>query len=114
MTIAAEAEKQAVKQVVIISDAFERRKRRRSKGEVQAAAQVWAAQLRDLGVKLVVGYEGSSVAPVRSIAPGQVPNGHFRTLPVTRENGGYVFCVIRQMTLISHTNDLLRSPHKRG
>jgi hypothetical protein len=84
-----EAENKAVRQVVIISDAFERRSPRRPDGDDPAAARVHAARLRDLGVKLVVGYKGT-------IAGGCPFNragiGAEQTLrAVADENGGYVF-----------------------
>ena len=85
----AEAEKQAVQQVVIISDAFERRTPRRPDGDDLMAARIHAARLRDLGVKIVVGYKGT----IRGACPldraGVDAEQAFRD--ITLENGGYVF-----------------------
>jgi hypothetical protein len=86
----AEAEKQAVHQVVIISDSFEQRVMpHRPDGDDLVAARDYAARLRDLGVKLVVGYKGS----IRGACPldraGVDAEQAFRD--VTQENGGYCF-----------------------
>ena len=85
----AEAEKQGVQQVVIISDAFERQTPRRPDGDDLAAARVHAARLRDLGVRVVVGYKGS----IRGACPfdraGKNAERDFRN--ITQENGGYCF-----------------------
>jgi hypothetical protein len=87
--VIAEAEKQPVQQVVIISDSFERVTPRRSDGDDLTAARVHAARLRDLGVKLVVGYKGT----IRGACPldraGVDADQAFRD--ITRENGGYCF-----------------------
>jgi hypothetical protein len=55
------AEKQAVQQVVIISDAFERQTPQRPDGDDLMAARVQAARLRQLGVTVIVGYKGTIV-----------------------------------------------------
>jgi hypothetical protein len=54
-----EAEKQAVQQLVIISDAFEEHTPLRPYGDDLVAAQVHAKRLRDLGVKISVSYKGT-------------------------------------------------------
>jgi hypothetical protein len=85
----AEAEKQAVQQVVIISDAFERVTPRRRDSDDLPAAQVHAARLRDLGVKLVIGYKGT----IRGACPldraGVDAEQAFRD--IARVNDGYCF-----------------------
>jgi hypothetical protein len=87
--VAEEAEKQAIQQVVIISDAFERRTPLRPDGDDLMAARVHAARLRDLGVKLVVGYKGTVRGGCPLDRAGVNAEHAFRH--ITRENGGYVF-----------------------
>lgn len=55
----AEAGKQAVQALVIVSDAFEERTPLRPQGDDLVAARVHARRLRDLGVKIVAGYKGT-------------------------------------------------------
>ena len=87
--VAEEAQKQAIQRVVIISDAFERRTPLRPDGDDLMAARIHAARLRDLGVKLIVGYKGT----IRGACPldraGVNAERAFRD--ITQENGGYVF-----------------------
>jgi hypothetical protein len=85
----AKAEKQAVQSVVIISDAFERRMPRRPNGDDLVAAWIHAARLRDLGVRLVVGYKGTVRGGCPLDRAGINAEHAFRD--ITRENGGYVF-----------------------
>jgi hypothetical protein len=84
-----EAEKQAVHQVVIISDAFERQTPRRPDGDDLAAARVHAARLRQLGVTLVVGYKGTIAGACPFDRAGKHAERDFRD--ITHENGGYCF-----------------------
>jgi hypothetical protein len=84
-----EAEKQAIQQVVIISDAFERQTPRRPDGDDLMAARVHAARLRQLGVTLVVGYKGTIVGACPFDRAGKHAERDF--LDITRENGGYCF-----------------------
>ena len=87
--VVAEAEKQAIHQVILVSDAFERRTPRRPDGDDLAAAKVHAARLRDLGVKLVIGYKGT----IRGACPldraGVNAEKAFRDL--VQANGGHLF-----------------------
>jgi hypothetical protein len=87
--VAEEAQKQAIQRVVIVSDAFERRTPLRPDGDDLIAARIHAARLRDLGVKLVVGYKGT----IRGACPldraGINAEQAFRA--IAKEAGGYVF-----------------------
>jgi hypothetical protein len=87
--VAEEAEKRAIQQVVVISDAFERQTLHRPDGDDLMVARIHAARLGDLGVKLIVGYKGT----IRGGCPldrGGINAEHaFRD--ITRENGGYIF-----------------------
>jgi hypothetical protein len=85
----AAAEKQAIQQVVIISDAFERQTPRRPDGDDLTAARVHAARLRQLGATLVVGYKGTIVGACPFDRAGKHAERDF--LDITRENGGYCF-----------------------
>jgi hypothetical protein len=87
--VAEEAEKQAIQQVVIISDAFERRTPLRPDGDDPMAARIHAARLRDLGVRLVVGYKGTVRGGCPLDRAGVNAEHAFRD--ITQENGGYVF-----------------------
>jgi len=79
----------AVQQLVIISDAFERRTPLRPDGDDLQAARVHARRLRDLGTKVVVGFKG--------IIRGGCPldragvNAEQAFHDIAREAGGYVF-----------------------
>ena len=74
---------------MIISDVFERRTPLRPDGDDLTAARIQAARLRDLEVKLIVGYKGT----IRGACPldraGVNAQRAFRD--ITQENGGYVF-----------------------
>jgi hypothetical protein len=54
----AEAEKQAIQELVIISDAFEQRTPMRPQGDDLEAARVHARRLRSLGVQIAAGFKG--------------------------------------------------------
>jgi hypothetical protein len=54
-----EAERQAVQQVVLVTDAFETKTSRRPHGDDVTAALVHAQRLRDLGTTLTVAYKGT-------------------------------------------------------
>jgi hypothetical protein len=85
----AEAEKQAVQQLVIISDAFEERSPRRPQGDDLLAARVHARRLRDLGVKIVASYKGTIKGGCPLDRAGVSAEQAFRD--IARENGGAVF-----------------------
>jgi hypothetical protein len=87
--VAEEAEKQAIQQVVIISDAFERQTSHRPDGDDLMAARIHAARLRDLGVKLIVGYKGTIRGGCPLDRAGINAAQAFRD--ITQVNGGYVF-----------------------
>jgi hypothetical protein len=74
---------------VIISDAFERQMPLRPDGDDLAAARVHAARLRDLGVKLVVGYKGTirGACPLDRAGVDATQAFH----DITQVNGGYCF-----------------------
>jgi hypothetical protein len=103
----AAAETQPIQQVVIISDAFERQTPRRPDGDDLVAARVHAARLRQLGVTLVIGYQGTTV-PARSTAPGSTLNGTSWTSPARTAATAF------SMTRRSWANGLARSRHRRG
>jgi hypothetical protein len=54
----AEAEKHSIQSLVIVSDAFERRKPLRPHGDDLEAARIHARRLRGLGVQIAVGFKG--------------------------------------------------------
>jgi hypothetical protein len=54
----AEAEKQAIQELVIISDAFEQRTPMRPQGDDLEAARVHACRLHSLGVQIAAGFKG--------------------------------------------------------
>ena len=85
----AEAEKQAVQQLVIISDAFEERTPLRPQGDDLLAARIHARRLRDLGVKIVAGYKGTIRGGCPLDRAGVNAEQAFRD--ITRENGGACF-----------------------
>jgi hypothetical protein len=85
----AEAEKQAIQQVVIISDAFERQTPKRPDGDDLVAARVHAARLRQLGATLVVGYKGTIVGACPFDRAGKHAERDF--MDIARANGGYCF-----------------------
>ena len=55
----AEAEKQAIQSLIVISDAFEQRTPSRPQGDDLVAALVHARRLRDLGTKIFMCYKGT-------------------------------------------------------
>jgi hypothetical protein len=87
--VAEEAERLAIRELVIITDAFEERTPLRPEGDDLLAARVHARRLRDLGVKIVAGYKGT----IRGACPldraGVSAEQAFRD--ITEENGGYCF-----------------------
>ena len=85
----AEAEKQAVQELVIITDAFEERTPLRPEGDDLLAARVHARRLRDLGVKIVAGYKGTIRGGCPLDRAGVSAEQAFRD--ITDENGGYCF-----------------------
>jgi hypothetical protein len=54
----AEAEKQSIQSLVVISDAFEQRTPLRPQGDDLEAARVHARRLRDFGVQIIAGFKG--------------------------------------------------------
>jgi hypothetical protein len=85
----AQAEKQAIQSLVIVSDAFEERTPLRPQGDDLVAARVHAARLRDLGVKIVAGYKGTIKGGCPLNRAGVSAEQAFRD--ITEENGGYCF-----------------------
>jgi hypothetical protein len=85
----AEAQKQAVQELVIVSDAFEERTLLRPQGDDLVAARVHARHLRDLGVKIAVGYKGNIRGGCPLDRAGVSAEQAFRD--ITEENGGYCF-----------------------
>jgi len=85
----AEAEKEAVQELVIITDAFEERTPLRPEGDDLVAARVHARRLRDLGVKIVAGYKGTIRGGCPLDRAGVSAEQAFRD--ITEENGGYCF-----------------------
>jgi hypothetical protein len=80
------AAKQAIHQVVIISDAFAPL---RPDGDDLMAARVRAARLRQLGVTLVVGYKGTIVGACPFDRGGKHAERDF--MDITGANDGYCF-----------------------
>jgi hypothetical protein len=85
----AEAEKQAVQEVVLISDAFEQRTWRRPHGDDLMAARIYARRLRELGVKIVAGYKGTIRGGCPLDRAGVNAEQAFRVL--AEESGGWSF-----------------------
>jgi hypothetical protein len=85
----AEAEKQAVQELVTITDAFEERTPLRPEGDDLLAARVHARRLRDLGVKIVAGYKGTIRGGCPLDRAGVSAEQAFQD--ITDENGGYCF-----------------------
>jgi len=85
----AEAEMQAIAAVVILSDAFEQQTPLRPEGDDLVAARVQAGRLRELGVKIVVGYKGTIQGGCPLDRAGVGAERAFGD--ITRENGGYCF-----------------------
>jgi hypothetical protein len=85
----AEAEKHAVQELVIISDAFEERTPLRPEGDDLLAARVHARRLRDLGVKIVAGYKGTIRGGCPLDRAGVSAEQAFRD--ITEENDGRCF-----------------------
>ena len=85
----AEAEKQAVQELVMITDAFEERTPLRPEGDDLLAARVHARRLRDLGVKIVAGYKGTIRGGCPLDRAGVSAEQAFQD--ITDENGGYCF-----------------------
>jgi hypothetical protein len=85
----AEAQKHAVQELVIVSDAFERRTPLRPQGDDLVAARVHARRLRDLGVKIAAGYKGNIRGGCPLDRAGVSAEQAFRE--ITEENGGYCF-----------------------
>ena len=85
----AEAEKQTIQQLVIVSDAFEERTPLRPQGDDLLAARVHARRLRDLGVKIVAAYKGTIRGGCPLDRAGVSAEQAFRD--ITEENGGACF-----------------------
>jgi hypothetical protein len=85
----AEAEKQAVQELVMITDAFEERTPLRPEGDDLLAARVHARRLRDLGIKIVAGYKGTIRGGCPLDRAGVSAEQAFQG--ITDENGGYCF-----------------------
>jgi hypothetical protein len=86
-----EAERLAIQELVIITDAFEERTPLRPQGDDLVAARVHARRLRDLGVKIVAGYKGTIRGGCPLDRAGMSAEQAFRD--ITAENGGYCFLV---------------------
>jgi hypothetical protein len=87
--VAEEAERLAIRELVIITDAFEERTPLRPAGDDLLAARVHARRLRDLGVKIVAGYKGTIRGGCPLDRAGVSAEQAFRD--ITDENGGYCF-----------------------
>jgi hypothetical protein len=85
----AEAEKQAIQELVIVSDAFEERTPLRPDGDDLVAAGVHAERLRELGVKIAIGYKGTIRGGCPLNRAGLSAEQAFRT--IAQANGGYCF-----------------------
>jgi hypothetical protein len=85
----AEAEKQALQELVFITDAFEERTPLRPQGDDLVAARVHARRLRDLGVKIVAGYKGTIRGGCPLDRAGVSAEQAFTD--IAEENGGYCF-----------------------
>lgn len=85
----AEAEKQAVQAVVIVSDAFEEQTPLRPHGDDLVAARVHARRLSGLGVKIVAGYKGTIRGGCPLNRAGVSAEQAFQE--ITEENGGFCF-----------------------
>jgi hypothetical protein len=83
------AEKQAVQELVIVSDAFEEQTPLRPQGDDLVAARVHALRLRDLGVKIVFGYKGTIRGGCPLNRAGVSAEQAFRA--IAEENGGACF-----------------------
>jgi hypothetical protein len=84
-----EAERLAIQELVIITDAFEERTPLRPAGDDLIAARYHARRLRDLGVKIVAGYKGTIRGGCPLDRAGVSAEQAFRD--ITDENGGYCF-----------------------
>jgi hypothetical protein len=84
-----EAQKQAVHEVVLVSDAFEERMPRRPHGDDLAAARVHAKRLHDLGTKIAVGYKGTIRGSCPLERAGLDAEEAFRS--IAEANGGHCF-----------------------
>jgi hypothetical protein len=85
----AEAEKQPVQSLVIISDAFERRTPLRPQGDDLEAARVHANRLRGLGVQIAAGFKGVIRGGCPLDRAGVDADSSFRS--IVEENNGYCF-----------------------
>jgi hypothetical protein len=85
----AAAEKEPIQQLVIISDAFERRRPNRPDGDDLAAARIHAARLRQLGVKLSIGFKGVITGACPFDRAGKHAERDFAEL--ARVNDGWCF-----------------------
>jgi hypothetical protein len=84
-----EAEKLAIQDLVIISDAFEERTPRRPQGDDLKAALIHAKRLRDLGVTITVGFRGVIRGGCPLDRAGVSAEEAFRD--IAEANGGAVF-----------------------
>jgi hypothetical protein len=80
---------QAVQQVVIISDAFERQTPKRPDGDDLVAARVHARRLRELGARVVFGFKGIIRGGCPLDRAGISAEQAFQH--IAREGDGYVF-----------------------
>jgi hypothetical protein len=88
-SIAEEAEKQAIQQVIIISDAFEEQTPLRPQGDDLQAARVHARRLRNLGTNVVLGFKGIVRGGCPLDRAGVRAEHAFKV--IAQEGGGYVF-----------------------
>jgi hypothetical protein len=83
-----EAEKHPIHELLLLTDAFERRLPRRPDGDVLEDAIVQAAQLRALGVNITIGYKGS----IRSCPLDRAgPEAEQDLAAIAKSNGGTCF-----------------------
>jgi hypothetical protein len=87
--IAEQAEKLAIQELVIVSDAFEQRTPLRPQGDDLKAALVHAKRLRDLGVTVSVGFRGVIRGGCPLDRAGVNAEGAFKD--IAEANGGTVF-----------------------
>ena len=92
--VAEEAEKHAIQELVIVSDAFEKRTPLRPQGDDLRAALIHAKRLRDLGVTVSVGFRGIIRGGCPLDRAGISAEQAFRD--IAEENGGACFLFDRR------------------
>ncbi len=98
-----ENKKQAVQQVVIVSDAFETKTPRRPHGDDLVAAKMYAEHLRDIGTKVVYAYKGTIQGGCPLDRAGVGAEQAFRE--IAEANGGACF-LLEPTMLITRFNDI--------